>query len=258
MEVFSAFAEIIPSLKGSVSHSPFVSTYGEMEMFAKPTSSPLRAHYLDSAESYSAFWKCDWDKCLNLTRKTFESFDRDMSLDAFVCLDFPSIRFYAIISATRLLLENEISEREGARLRHAHANRRIVPISTSIEELSDTGNNFPLTSITAKSLSNEMVKDLKKFVKQGRQYFKFISKMCPQDHCHRITFIDAELANIKGGDASELYQLASNQAKSNGFTHEAALALDFLSQYYNKLFDSLNAKMFYSKSQQLYELWKGK
>lgn len=260
LHAFTAFSKIISIIKGiDVAQSPARSQLSS-QLHSRSLLSPILQHYHLSAEVYTAFWQCNWKECFEITAQSLP-FVNEQDLDGFVLLEFPTIRFYSVIAATRMLLENSMIEREAIRFANKKI-RKVVAIGTSVEELyiesplSENGNTM--------SLPNDRVKLLRKYVKQGRRYFKFLSKLSSQNHIHRVTLIDAEFCNIGNNftigmeedDASELYQIAAKQAQASGFIHEAALSCDLLSQHYSTHLDSLNAQTFYNRSQALYDEWK--
>jgi hypothetical protein len=249
LDLFSGLAKSIASIKGiSVFQSPARKFKIDI---VRPRITPILQHYQRGTEAYTLFWRCEWKECFETAISASDGVE-----DGFVALDFPTMRFYGIIAATRMLLDNALIERDAISSAIIAKTRKVVPIGTSLEDLA------PHTIVIRKQgLAKDRVKQLRRYVKAGRKHFKFLAKMCPQNHGHHVTFIDAELCNISGGmtggeDASELYQMAAKQAQASGFNHLAALAFDFLSLYYGQILDSQNEQSFYLRSKVLYDTWK--
>lgn len=80
---------------------------------------------------------------------------------------------------------------------------------------------------------------------------------CPENHRHKLTLVDAEIARVEGrnGEARELYDLACDEAKAAGFQNHLALAHELAAAFYSRLERTKYARLHAVEARHWYARW---
>ena len=94
-------------------------------------------------------------------------------------------------------------------------------------------------------------------VRKNQRLYKKTAVGCPANHGHKFNLVEAERARVKGQKlkAQRLYDEAIAKATENGFTQDAALALELAADFYLEIGEQEKALEYARVSMSHYSDW---